>query len=99
MFRTMKVQLFVAGASLLLLGGAIGGAAITSAVTTGAQTPPTTQQAAPATTAEQQSGTADSPEPADNDTTDPAEANEPQLPNGGHADPSMNTDHEFDGVE
>ncbi len=91
MFDTMKSKVLGAGIGLALVGSAIGGIVTTGLTSAGAQTPPST----PGVTQSQQ---ADASETAE--APDTAEANEPQLPGGGHADPDgVDVQHDFEGVE
>ncbi len=88
MFETMKSKVLGAGLGLALVGSAVGGVAMTGLTSAGAQTPPNT----PSVTQSQQ---AEAPE-----TADKPEANEPQLPGGGHADADgVDVQHDFQGVE
>ena len=88
MFKTMKSKVVGAGLGLALAGTALGGVVMTGVTAASAQTPPTTP---PVT----QSQPADAPE-----TASKAEANEPQLPGGGHADADgVDVQHDFQGVE
>ncbi len=94
MFETIKSKVLGAGLGLALVGSAVGGVAMTGLTSAGAQTPPST----PSVTQSQPADApgADAPESA----TDTAEANEPQLPGGGHADADgVDVQHDFQGVE
>ncbi len=91
MFETMKAKVLGAGLGLALVGSAVGGVAMTGLTAASAQTPPTNTPAItqPATTPEK-------PESA----VEATEANEPQLPGGGHADAAgVDVQHDFQGVE
>lgn len=92
MFDTMKAKLVGAGVALTLLGTAAGGAALSGITAAGAQTPP-----ANTPTVTEPAGTQpEAPETA----AETAEANEPQLPGGGHADADgIDVQHDFQGIQ
>lgn len=88
MFNTMRSKVLGAGLGLAMAGTALGGVVLTGVTAASAQTPPTTPSAT-------QSQPAEAPE-----TAGTAEANEPQLPGGGHADADgVDVQHDFQGVE
>ncbi|TAK68403.1 MAG: hypothetical protein EPO22_02240 [Dehalococcoidia bacterium] len=91
MFETMKSKVLGAGLGLALISSAVGGVAMTGLTSVGAQTPPANT---PAVTQQ-----AEKPE-ANESAGDAPEANEPQLPGGGHADADgVDVQHDFQGVE
>ncbi|MDE3094521.1 MAG: hypothetical protein KGK07_00785 [Chloroflexota bacterium] len=93
MFETMKAKVVGAGVGLALLGSVVGGAALTGITAASAQTPPSNT---PAVT--QSAG----PDKAETTTAaeSVAEANEPQLPGGGHADANgVNVQNDFQGIQ
>ncbi|MDE3094852.1 MAG: hypothetical protein KGK07_02490 [Chloroflexota bacterium] len=100
MFESTKAKLLGAGAGLMLIGSAAGGAALLGITSTAAQTPtntPVVTQNAPANQTPDTAETTNAPEGAKAETT---EANEPQLPGGGHADADgVDVQHDFQGVE
>ncbi len=88
MFDTVKSKVVGAGLGLALLGSAAGGVVMTGVTAAAAQVPPSTPSVTQPTQAE-------APE-----TAGTAEANEPQLPGGGHADADgVDVQHDFQGVE
>lgn len=100
MFESTKAKLLGAGVGLMLIGSAAGGTALLGITSTAAQTPPATPavtQNAPANQTPDTAETTNAPEGAKAET---AEANEPQLPGGGHADADgVDVQHDFQGVE
>ena len=91
MFETMKSKVLGAGLGLALVGSAVGCVAMTGLTAAGAQTPPANT---PAVTQQ-----AEKPE-ANESAVETPEANEPQLPGGGHADAAgADVQHDFQGVE
>ncbi len=93
MFETMKAKAIGAGVGLALIGSVVGGAALTGITGASAQTPPTNT---PAVTQSVQPDTAETTTAAES----VAEANEPQLPGGGHADANgVNVQNDFQGIQ
>lgn len=91
MLNTLKRKLLLIGAPVVLVGAGLTTMAASAATPTPTATP---QVEKPGTAAE-------AAEPADTAAEAAAEANEPALPGGGHADSATdaNADHQFDGVE
>ena len=81
------------GAPVILVGAGLTTMAASAATPTPAATP--SQQV------EKSGSAAEAAEPADTAAEAAAEANEPALPGGGHADSATdaNADHQFDGIE
>ncbi len=99
MFETMKAKVLGAGLGLALVGSAVGGVAMTGITSAGAQTPPNTPVVTQSQTAETPGTEAPGTE-APESATDTAEANEPQLPGGGHADADgVDVQNDFQGVQ
>lgn len=93
MFETMKAKAIGAGVGLALLGSVAGGAVLTGVTAAGAQTPPANT---PAVTQSAQPDKAESTTAAES----VAEANEPQLPGGGHADANgVDVQNDFQGIQ
>jgi hypothetical protein len=93
MTLNLKRKLLLLGAPVVLVGAGLTTMAASAATPTPSATP--TQQADKSGTAAE---TAEAPDTA---AEAAAEANEPALPGGGHADSATdaNADHQFDGVE
>jgi hypothetical protein len=91
MTLNLKRKLLLIGAPLVMVGAGLSTMAASAATPTPSATP--SQAAEPAGAAEA-AETTTAAEAA-------AEANEPALPGGGHADSATdaNADHQFDGVE
>jgi hypothetical protein len=91
MTLNLKRKLLLIGAPLVMVGAGLSTMAASAATPTPSATP--SQAAEPA-------GAAEAAEPT-TAAEAAAEANEPALPGGGHADSATdaNADHQFDGVE
>lgn len=90
--------LLVGTPAILAVGGlsSIAASAPTPTATPAQQTKPAAGPAETTNAAEAATGAADTTGTAET----AAEANEPALPGGGHADPAgQNVDHQFEGVE